>query len=196
MAQPTPNDLQWQRDIGGNSFVICTKPLMLDYDFINTAFASDEMDWARPLPKDQLTTLLSQSITLGLYQVDLSIPPAATPDEPSSPRTPSPTLEPPLWEDAKQIGLARLITDHITTAFLTDVYVLPEYRQHGLGKWLIACCNKVLQTLPALRRVLLVATPVVGKAFYSRELGMWDFGEERETKIVMTRKAYDDQGHR
>lgn len=90
----------------------------------------------------------------------------------------------------KQIGMARIITDHITTAYLTDVYVLPTYRQHGLGKWLIACCNEVLRTLPAMRRALLFTTPDVGKAFYNRELGFWDIAEEKESKIMMTRKAY------
>ncbi|KAK5110974.1 hypothetical protein LTR85_000684 [Meristemomyces frigidus] len=184
------NDLQWRQDTSHGSFVVSTTPALLDYDFISTAFASEDMDWARPLPKDQMATMLSQSITLGLYEDPPSGPPAATVDEPSSPRTPSPTLEAPDQESLKQIGLARLITDHVTTAFLTDVYVLPTYRKYGLGKWLIACCQDVLQKLPAVRRVLLVATPVVGKAFYARELGMWDFHEEHESKIVMTRKAY------
>ncbi|KAK4547837.1 hypothetical protein LTR36_010556 [Oleoguttula mirabilis] len=192
MAQPDMNSLEWRRDVDHETYVVCTKPDMLDHDFINTAFASDDMEWARPLPSDQMSTMLSQSITLGLYRVDPPVPPAATSDEPSSPRTPSPTLSPRLQEleGLKQIGLARLITDHVTTAYLTDVYIMPEYRRYGLGKWLIACCKGVLQKLPAMRRALLVTTPVVGKAFYERELGMWEFDEELGSKIVMTRKAY------
>lgn len=38
-----------------------------------------------------------------------------------------------------QIGFARVITDYATIAYLNDVFVLPEYRGHGLGKWLSEC---------------------------------------------------------
>ncbi len=36
-----------------------------------------------------------------------------------------------------QIGLARVVTDRATFAYLCDVYVLEAYRGQGLGKWLI-----------------------------------------------------------
>jgi N-acetylglutamate synthase-like GNAT family acetyltransferase len=36
-----------------------------------------------------------------------------------------------------QVGFARLITDRATFAYLADVFILPEYRQHGLAKMLI-----------------------------------------------------------
>ncbi|MBA3531891.1 MAG: GNAT family N-acetyltransferase [Ardenticatenales bacterium] len=42
-----------------------------------------------------------------------------------------------LYDAVQQIGLARLITDYATYAYLCDVYVLEEYRGQGLGKWLI-----------------------------------------------------------
>ena len=32
---------------------------------------------------------------------------------------------------------ARAITDRATFAYLADVIILPDYRGHGLGKWLI-----------------------------------------------------------
>ena len=38
---------------------------------------------------------------------------------------------------ARQVGLARVVTDHATFAYLCDVYVLEEHRGHGLGKRLI-----------------------------------------------------------
>ena len=34
----------------------------------------------------------------------------------------------------KQVGLARVVTDHATFAYLCDVYVLEEHRGRGLGK--------------------------------------------------------------
>jgi GNAT superfamily N-acetyltransferase len=38
-----------------------------------------------------------------------------------------------------QIGFARVVTDSATYAYLCDVYVLEEYRDKGLGKWLMEC---------------------------------------------------------
>lgn len=43
-----------------------------------------------------------------------------------------------LYQHARQIGLARVITDRATFAYLCDVYVLEGYRGRGLGKWLVA----------------------------------------------------------
>jgi len=37
----------------------------------------------------------------------------------------------------RQVGLARVVTDHATFAYLCDVYVLEEHRGHGLGKRLM-----------------------------------------------------------
>src|ERR1043165_1652105 len=42
-----------------------------------------------------------------------------------------------LFDDSRQIGLARVVTDRSTYAYLCDVYVLEDYRGQGLGKWLI-----------------------------------------------------------
>src|SRR5260370_39171476 len=45
-----------------------------------------------------------------------------------------------LLEDGRrQIGLARVITDSATFAYLCDVYVLAERRGRGLGRWLMEC---------------------------------------------------------
>ena len=54
----------------------------------------------------------------------------------------------------KQVGLARVVTDHATFAYLCDVYVLEEHRGHGLGKQLM----DAVMAHPALtgaRRVML-----------------------------------------
>ena len=42
-----------------------------------------------------------------------------------------------LFHHESQIGFARVITDYATIAYLGDVFVLPEYRGHGLSKWLM-----------------------------------------------------------
>jgi GNAT superfamily N-acetyltransferase len=44
-----------------------------------------------------------------------------------------------LFDGAAQIGLARVVTDRATFAYLCDVYVLESHRGRGLGKWLIEC---------------------------------------------------------
>lgn len=42
-----------------------------------------------------------------------------------------------VYHNDRQIGLARVITDYATYAYLCDVYILEEYRGNGLGIWLI-----------------------------------------------------------
>ena len=42
-----------------------------------------------------------------------------------------------LYEDGRQVGFARVISDRTTFAWIADVFVLPEARGQGLGAWLI-----------------------------------------------------------
>jgi GNAT superfamily N-acetyltransferase len=60
-----------------------------------------------------------------------------------------------LLEGNRQIGLARVITDYVTYAYLCDVYIVEERRRQGLGSWLIRC---VLEhpDLNHLKRVALI----------------------------------------
>lgn len=44
-----------------------------------------------------------------------------------------------VFEGEQQIGLARVITDYATFAYIGDVYVLEAYRGRGLSKWLMSC---------------------------------------------------------
>lgn len=44
-----------------------------------------------------------------------------------------------LFHGTDQIGLARVVTDRATYAYLCDVYVLEEYRGQGLAVWLMEC---------------------------------------------------------
>jgi GNAT superfamily N-acetyltransferase len=60
-----------------------------------------------------------------------------------------------LIEGNKQIGLARVITDYVTYAYLCDVCIMKAHRGHGLGSWLI---RSVLEhpDLDHLKRVALM----------------------------------------
>jgi GNAT superfamily N-acetyltransferase len=42
-----------------------------------------------------------------------------------------------VYKGPTQIGFARAVTDYATFAWLADVFLLPEFRGQGLGKWLI-----------------------------------------------------------
>lgn len=54
-----------------------------------------------------------------------------------------------LYFGREQVGLARVITDFATFAYLCDVYVRPDHQGKGLGKWMM---SRVLKS-PALKDV-------------------------------------------
>ncbi|WP_250500774.1 GNAT family N-acetyltransferase [Caballeronia sp. GAWG1-5s-s] len=66
-----------------------------------------------------------------------------------------------LFEGARQIGYARMITDTATFAYLADVFVLPERQGAGLGKWMIECVM-AHPDLQGLRRMMLVTSDAHG----------------------------------
>ena len=61
-----------------------------------------------------------------------------------------------VFENEKQIGFARMITDRATFAYLADVFIIDEYRGLGLSKWLM----EVIMSHPDLQglRRLMLAT--------------------------------------
>jgi N-acetylglutamate synthase-like GNAT family acetyltransferase len=44
-----------------------------------------------------------------------------------------------IYEDGRQVGFARVISDLTTFAYLADVFVVPEARGQGLSVWLMEC---------------------------------------------------------
>jgi len=66
-----------------------------------------------------------------------------------------------VFENDKQIGFARMITDKATFAYLADVFIIEEYRGRGLSKWLL----EVIMSHPSLqglRRVMLATKDAHG----------------------------------
>jgi GNAT superfamily N-acetyltransferase len=66
-----------------------------------------------------------------------------------------------LYLGTVQVGLARVVTDRATFAYLCDVYVLPSHRGHGLGEWLIEAVMSH-PDLQGLRRFSLVTKDAQG----------------------------------
>lgn len=72
-------------------------------------FLHEASYWAKNIPRSIVEKSVAHSLCFGLYHHD------------------------------NQIGFARAISDYATFAYIADVFVLPEYRGNGLGKWLISC---------------------------------------------------------
>jgi GNAT superfamily N-acetyltransferase len=66
-----------------------------------------------------------------------------------------------VFHGEKQIGLARVITDAATFAYLCDVFIDESYRGRGLGKWLM---ETILghESLQGLRRIALTTKDAHG----------------------------------
>jgi len=60
-----------------------------------------------------------------------------------------------LLHQGRVVGFSRVVTDRAIIAYLVDVYVLPEHRGKGLGKWLVSCV-RAHPELQSLRRWILV----------------------------------------
>ncbi|MCF8178596.1 MAG: GNAT family N-acetyltransferase [Sulfuritalea sp.] len=90
-----------------------------------------ESYWAKGIPRPIVERAVANSLCCGLYQ------------------------------ESRQIGFARAVTDRATFAYLADVFVLDAYRGRGLGKWLVSCML-AHPDLQGLRRLLLVTADAHG----------------------------------
>ena len=86
-----------------------------------------------------------------------------------------------LYDGARQIGFARVVTDEATFAYLADVYVLEAYQGRGLGTWLIEVIVGH-PTLQGLRRFMLVTRDAHG--LYSKFGFVAVRSPERHMEIV------------
>ena len=59
-----------------------------------------------------------------------------------------------VFENDKQVGFARMITDKATFAYLADVFIIEEFRGLGLSKWLMEVIL-AHPDLQGLRRMML-----------------------------------------
>ncbi|KAL3488167.1 hypothetical protein BJX62DRAFT_240315 [Aspergillus germanicus] len=184
MSLPTEPQL-WSRD----GFIISTDRALLSIPAINHAFSQDFMYWVNALPEEVLQKIIDGSFCFGLYKVlDGGPDPDLTSHGDNGIAQPSAEREAAKRE---QIGFARLITDTVSFAYLTDLYVLPEYQGLGLGGWLIDCVDGVLDPLPYLRWVMLRTSVEKSKGSYEKRLGMsvLESRDIREGPVMMGKKG-------
>ena len=60
-----------------------------------------------------------------------------------------------VFEGAKQVGFARVISDYATFAYLADVFIIESHRGRGLTKFLMECIFRHAE-LQGLRRWTLI----------------------------------------
>jgi GNAT superfamily N-acetyltransferase len=106
--------------------------------------------WAEGIPKETMAKAIANSLCFGLFA------------------------------GGEQIGLARVVTDRATFAYLCDVYVLESHRGRGLGKWLIETVM-AHPDLQGLRRFQLVTRDAHG--LYSRHGFETPINPERHMEI-------------
>ena len=160
-----------------NDFLISTDPALIDLPTLNDAFDSDFLYWAKRLPEDALQDMLDMSLNFGLYATTNAISTAQA--DPSK----TANTKPPL------IGFARLITDNVTFAYLTDVYILSEYRNQGLGEWLVRTVQEVLNEMPWLRRSMAILGDQRLAQWYEKHMGMNITGGEGSGVWVISRRG-------
>ncbi len=87
--------------------------------------------WAKNIPVETLRKAILNSLCFGVYQQN------------------------------KQAGFARVITDKATFAYICDVFILPDFRKIGLSKWLMQTIVKSSE-LNGLRRISLATADAHG----------------------------------
>jgi len=94
-------------------------------------FLTNDSYWAKGISREKLERYMAHSLNFGLF------------------------------ENEKQIGYARVISDFTTIAYLGDVFILPEYRGNGLSKLLLHYIHSH-PDLQALRRWILLTADAHG----------------------------------
>lgn len=123
-------------------------------------FLSQEAYWAIGRPRQVVEKTIRNSLCFGVYY------------------------------QGQQAGFARLVTDRATFAWLCDVFILPEHRGRGVGKFLISCIRRHPE-LQGLRRWLLATRDAHG--LYS-QYGFKPLDRPESMMEILNRDVYR-QGH-
>jgi GNAT superfamily N-acetyltransferase len=119
-------------------------------------FLSTEAYWSLNIPKETVQTAIGNSLCFGMY------------------------------ENKKQIGFARVISDFATIAYLGDVYVLEGYRGKGLSKWLMETIMRH-PNVQGLRRWILLTGDAHG---LYRQYGWTDIADASKWMELHNKNVY------
>ncbi|PGG95728.1 hypothetical protein AJ79_09901 [Helicocarpus griseus UAMH5409] len=190
---PTKTSIPSDNDPATNGmieYLISTDPSLLSLSAINAAFAQEYMYWAKPLPEPLLQEMLDRSLCFGVYTcnnngADTNI---TTNSATTSTSTDSnSTSQKPFAKNPTQIGFARIVTDNVTIAYLTDVYILPEYQGIGLGSWMLQCVNEWVDGRDEsgyFRRLMLLTVGGHRAEYYRRVIGAEQQGRVGEVYVL------------
>jgi len=164
--------------------MVSTNSELLSHDFIQASFASPIMYWANPLSPEGLESMLDNSLLLGLYLQSAELDTVGPPPTSGCSENPAPQTQKP--SRSTQIGMARLLTDYSTLAYLTDVYVVSEHQGKGLGKWMTQCVKELTNGMPELRGTMLMASKAPHAVkFYEQLLGVEVHDQEKDKVVFM-----------
>jgi len=153
---------EWERTVDSQKLVVSNARELMPHSFVQEAFGTKAMFWTDAFSDEATRAMLDNSLTLGVYKLS----------------------------DAGQrepIGMARMITDYTTIAFLTDVYIADAYRGFGLGKWMVQCCREVVLEMQNLRFMILFTGEKSLQKFYGEQLGMEVVSSGPESSLTCMR---------
>ncbi|KFA61071.1 hypothetical protein S40285_06352 [Stachybotrys chlorohalonatus IBT 40285] len=157
LNQPEGAPRYWYRD----HFLLTTDKSLLDASVVNAIFDSDLMWWNEPMQLDMMQKMLDGCLTIAIYAVPETADQMKKNGPPRRPNGP----------ELKLIGLARVVTDYVTIAYLTDVFVLPEYQRRGLAAWMMRGVREMVSEWPHLRGMLVMTENTDKAKLYEKELG-------------------------
>ena len=105
----------WSKDV----YIISTDSTILPLDKVNEVLNHPDVHWAKPLPKDELSEMIDNSLCFALYEKH---------GEKES------SLE--------FLGMGRCITDYVSTIYLTDVWV--RVRHNHLSPLACSTCSLLI----------------------------------------------------
>lgn len=91
----------------------------------------------------------------------------------------------PHGSNVKLVGLARVVTDYVTFAYLTDVFILEEFQRRGLASWMMQGLKELVEEWPNLRGLVLMTHDKSAAKMYQRELGALDWDQGPSAGLVL-----------
>jgi GNAT superfamily N-acetyltransferase len=181
MSSNTVPKFHQEKEIDGVKYAISNDNGQLNVNFFNEAFGTKNVYWTGPMSDEAVKTMIGNSCVLGLYVIK--------PRRIEANRNIAHnTIQVP-----EQIGFGRMVTDYATLAYITDVYISPEYHGKGLGTWMMACMKEIIDSMPSLRRaILLTQKDGRGIKFYERELGMKVYNPQEQKYTFMQYVPYEN----